>query len=323
MDKRMNERVDERVDKRVADTAAVPVQTARGGDNTGQVASLRTDKDGMRTQPRLAVPLIAVSLLVGGVSACGGTTTSTSGTTPVASTTSSSSASAAAFVKGKTVARADFLELIKKGLQSSTSYSMDMTMTSAGAKTTMKGSVDRTDAATPKMRVTMQLPSGGSTVAADIIVIGGDLYLRYGGSGQPYLKTTTARMKAESGTDLSASFTSPVEQLAKQGSVMTSITYVGDETVGGTPTRRFSILVDLKAAMSLAGNTAAASAASDGSTVPYDMWLDEGGHPRKFTMTMKSGSVTSTVAGTAGAYGTKVTIVAPPADQVRDMPAPA
>jgi hypothetical protein len=95
-----------------------------------------------------------------------------------------------------------------------------------------------------------------------------------------------------------------------------SVTYVGQEDVGGVQTDHYELSVDTGELLDSMGQQTP-SGADLPETIDYEVWLDDQQRLTKVSMDMGgSGSLEMTLTD----WGTDVDIEAPPADQVSEMP---
>lgn len=163
--------------------------------------------------------------------------------------------------------------------------------------------------------------SGGVTLAERIT--GGNLYLQLPNAPGTFYKLALSDLVGTSladGSDPSSSFS------ALSG-VSGPITKVGTETVRGTATTHYRGSIDVQKALAKASPIAAAAIRKNlvghgVTTLPFDAYLDGQGRLRKYVqhvaVTAQGQKVDSTTTVELYDFGTKVSVTAPPAAQVKD-----
>ncbi len=191
---------------------------------------------------------------------------------------------------------------------------------------------------------TENLPAGQG--AAETRFIGGVLYERLPGAlvsrisgGRPWISLNVGALSQQgNGTIrqlLTDSPSDPSTVLAYLRGADDQVTVVGPDTVDGTPTKHYTVLIDLD--KSVAGQSEQAQNAVHvleqqlGShTLPAQVWLDDQGRLRRFAVnaTMKgaappttsaNGDISFRFTATLSDFGVPVHIAVPPADQTTDV----
>lgn len=265
----------------------------------------------MRTS-RTLLTIAAASALSLGLAACGGSgdeesSPSSSTTTESASpsATESASESESATADGGDDATAQFLDAYAKGLENLTTASIVATSSIGGMESVSEGVVDYTTTP-PSSQMTVNL--GGQSV--EMVMIDGAIYMNMGEmTGGMWTQMDEATAEA------SGANADPLAQMRMFQDAITGAELVGQEDVNGAQADHWKLTVDSAA---IAGDAAGAAALPD--TIAYDVWLDGEGRFVKSLVEMDvAGQATSTETTMSG-FGEPVTITAPPADQITEMP---
>ncbi|HVV18098.1 MAG TPA: hypothetical protein VHF06_01595 [Pseudonocardiaceae bacterium] len=195
--------------------------------------------------------------------------------------------------------------------------------------------------------LTEHLPGKGAT--AETRFVNGMLYeqvpqLKQLTGGKPWASIDLSKLSAHGNAQQLMSDTpaDPTAFLGYLRGVGAQVTTVGPDTVDGTATTHYKVTIDLDKAA--AGQSAGAQQGvrtleqEIGShTLPADVWIDNQGRLRKFSMretlngppqtgttsatpsTKPAGKVSVAVTATLSDFGVPVTVTAPPADQTADL----
>lgn len=273
--------------------------------------------------------LAVLFLLPLGLTACGSSTNGTAAT-PSNSSSPASSNAAARTVYQLCTAPGDldkeaYFQATEDGRPTEKTAHIEGTMdmqapapgsaTATPAGAVIQGDIDGTDTANPKFRMTLDL--GGTSM--EMLMVDKAAYLKLAQlTGGKYAKVTAAELAAQGGFDLST-MTDPAAQAAKGKDAITRITCVGQEDLNGTTTAHLRVTMDVKKAAGAVKPSGAATAIpseSMPSTIDSDMWVDQSGR----LMKMASGIGKGTMTMTYSKWGEPVTITAPPAAEVTQMP---
>jgi hypothetical protein len=226
---------------------------------------------------------------------------------------------------------------------------MSMTMNmnvggTAGQSLTMtgNGAVDITNQAATMTFNMSGIPGAMTSLGFDIVVAHGSLYMHlppaaasHIPSGKSWIKIDMAALQKMSGGGFAglsggsmAAF-DPAQQLAYLKGVSKSVTHVGSDTVRGTQTEHYHVVIDPKKAMDKASGSmkcglGAASKLLGNLTIPADLWIDDQGRLRRMEMHFNmdvpgtSKSIGMTMRMDLFDFGAPVHVSAPPASQVYD-----
>lgn len=258
---------------------------------------------------RTLAALAATPLLLAGLTACGDNDQTTA-TDPAG--TSAQGAPAADLEAGDDVDPGEFTDRLAAGFENMTTAHVTMTadLGTAGS-TTGEGDADYS-ADRPAVAMTMSsdmLPGGDGM---DVRLVDGVLYLDLGAlSKDKFWKLDL--------DDPDSPFGAMGAQLDPRSSIgllekgLESVTYVGDED----GLAHYEASVEPEALLDAMGPTGAAGGADLPNSFDYDIWLDDQDRVTRLTSTMGDlGSVEMTMSD----FGSDVSIEAPPADQVTEMP---
>jgi hypothetical protein len=264
--------------------------------------------------------LTLTPLLLAGLVACGPDDNASSGDASPSSTTSASTpadSDSGSADAGEEIDTADFTKLVSEAVDKSTTAHIAMRLESQGLSMTANGVADYTGDS-PAMSLKMSAPAMGKGVI-EIRMLDRVMYM-----AMPMVDASGKFLKidlddpnnplADSVGDLTSFDPQSTLQMFSKG--LKKVVRIGDETIGSDATTHYRVTSDTTALQqSLNG-------ATPGTTLPdeltYDVWLDDQNRMRK--MTTQIGDQ-ATVEMEASDWGSPVTITAPPASQVEDMPA--
>jgi hypothetical protein len=261
---------------------------------------------------RRAVAAAVLPLALASLSACGSDDSDKAGDTSSSSSSSSSGGSTADTPSaGETVDPADFVDRFQNGFENTTTAHETMTM-SMGSRGSMtgEGDIDYRDGS-PAMDMTMSIDQAGGDV--QVILVDNVFYMKAPGmGGDKYLKMDLDDPNSPLGS--LGSQLDPQEALKSFGEGVKTVTYVGED--GGED--QYTVTVDTaKMLDSLGEDAAGAAGAGMPDEISYVVWLD--GEDRVTKMTIDLGK-TGTMEMELSDFGKDVSIEAPPADQVAEMP---
>lgn len=209
---------------------------------------------------------------------------------------------------GDSLAPEEFADLLDAAFSRATTAQVVMVNSYESMQATSEGVVDLTGDS-PRMQLTMSggpLPEGTS---ADIRLLDDALYMDTGFSGGKFVKVPAEQIAA-TGIDLSS--IDPSRTARSFAAAATDVTYRGIEQVAGETLHRYSLTLD--PAKLKTGGPAGQRAPKQ---IDHDVWFDADGLLRQVTTSMgQFGSTTVTYA----AWGEPVSITAPPASDVMEMP---
>lgn len=203
---------------------------------------------------------------------------------------------------------AEFAELMSSGIAATTTAKVTMRMDADGMVTETEGVTDMSGGTVSShMKMTMQ----GQTT--EMILVDGDLYMSMPG-GQGWTKMSTSDASA---TGLDDSLFDPQVSTRALVDGLKSVETIGQEDVDGVATTHYRIVTDVAAMMGALGEGEAPAGMED---ITQDVWLDSEGRSVKTAYEMEVGGVTVKTETKMSDFGAPVTIEAPPADQVTEMP---
>jgi len=269
---------------------------------------------------RRGAVLALTPLLLAGLVACGpddsassdDPSSTTSATTPASPDSAESQAA-----DGEEIDAEEFTKLVSEAVDHSTTAHIAMRLESQGLTMTATGVADYTGD-DPAMALKMRAPAMGAGVI-EIRMVDRVMYM-----AMPMIDSSGKFLKidlddpnnplADSVGDMTSFDPQSTLQMFSQG--LQKVVKVGVEDIDGDTTTHYRVTTDTTAMQeSLEG-------ATPGATLPdvltYDVWLDDQYRMRR--MTTEIGDQASVVME-ASDWGAPVTITAPPASQVEDMPA--
>lgn len=286
----------------------------------------------LRTRRLLAAVAVA-PLLSTALVACGGNGDEEASDPAASSSTSESSdaetdaaetedAGTGDLEEGQTVEPSAFVDIVAGGVEASTTANVTQRSSFGGTEFGGEGVVDYTTKP-PSIAMTNDNPAGGGETK--VVSVDGITYMNLGALSQgKYWKFDPADASgplAEMGLDKILQQSDPLAALQAMEDSIDSVTYVGEEDVDGRDLDHYEMTVDLQASLETLG-TDLPPAATKGmpKTIAYDLWLDEEDRFGRMVMDIPMGGQEITTEMVLDDWGTDVTIEAPPADQVTDMP---
>lgn len=275
----------------------------------------------IRTLParRTLAAAALAPLLVTGMAACGSNGSDAGGSN--AKDSSSAVVAMADIKKGENVAPSEFVQTISDGVKASTTAHMTMKVdVGQMGNLTGQGDVDY-QTTPPEMAMTMTIPMGGKQTQADIRLVDGIVYVSMGDlSGGKFIKLDPSAQNGPMG-DMSGMLDQmdPMAALKKLEPSIQKVTYVGPEDVSGQSLHHYEMTIDTAKMMSEMKAPSEASKQVPKS-LTFDIWLDGQDRLSKLTMDVPVAGTESKVELTATDWGKKVSIQAPPASQVTQMP---
>ena len=255
-----------------------------------------------RSTSRRIAAAIAVPLLWGGLTACGGNDSGT----PVTAKDHTGQAPA----PGSDLKPADFTSSLTEGMAKFTTAHFSMTLSAGGQDMKASGDVDYQGGTDPSLEMTMTEPGGAGTM--EMRLVDKVFYLKEAALGDKYVKLDLNDPNSPlAGLGSLTGSVDPRQAMEQFAPALTKVTYVGPEDVAGTQTKHYKLVMDPSKVASLKS-----LGATMPKTVPYDMWLDDQGRPVQFKMDLPQ--VTMQMAYTK--YGEPVTIKAPQPSEVTEMP---
>ncbi|WP_028645149.1 LppX_LprAFG lipoprotein [Nocardioides sp. URHA0020] len=225
--------------------------------------------------------------------------------------------------KGDTVAPGELVDVIADGVKSSTSAHTTLRM-SLGKRGDISGDgvVDYTSTK-PEAAFKLKMKVLGQSVDTDVRIVDGLVYVSLGqlGGGTFWKIDPSDESMSRLGLGSMLDQTDPIGAIEKLEPAIDQVTYVGDEDVEGRDLHHYELTVDLAAAADELGAQLPDKARdSIPTSVTYDLWLDGDNRFAQMEMDYPVMGSTASVELTASDWGKDVTIEAPPADKVTEMP---
>lgn len=267
------------------------------------------------TRPALVRRTLAgalVPLALAALTSCGGDPASGSASD---STSESAGASAPALAdlpeEGASVDPADFTDLIAASFDTITTARTTVEAEMMGTMTG-KGEVDYSgDSPAAAMTMTGSI-MGGDEIEA--ILVDGAMYLDMGSlTGGKFVKLDLDDPDSPFG-DTFADSMDPATSLENLGDALESVTYVGEEEVGGQQLRHYEATVDAAKLLASSGQDAAAAPGLP-DTFDYDIWFD--GEDRFTQLKLDMGKAGSTTMKLSD-FGADVDIEAPDDSEITE-----
>lgn len=265
--------------------------------------------------------LAVAPLLLTGLAACG-----EGGETTAKDPAADSLAGAAVLTGLKTgddVDPDEFIGIVVDGMEASTTAHMTMTTTMGQlGEMTAEGDVDYT-ADPVAMAMTLDMPTSMpmGDQPADMRFVDGVFYMSMGElTGGKFWKLDPADSSSPLG-DLGSMLDQmdPTAMMQRLEPAIDSVTYAGEEDVDGRSLGHYELTVDA-AALGKAMNAPKGAMGQLPDSVSYDLWLDEEHRMAQTTMELPIQGMTASVEITVEDWGKDVSIEAPPAGQITDMP---
>jgi hypothetical protein len=254
-------------------------------------------------------------LLVAGLAACGDDDSG-----PQAKDSTPAAAVLTGLQKGDEVDPGDFVDTVSGGVKASTTAHMKMEV-GLGSMGEMSGEGDLDYTADPpELAMTMDLPMAGGA-KAEMRYVDGIFYMSLGDlSGGKFWKLDPSDADSPLG-DMGSMLdqVDPLGSLEKVEPAIDTVTYVGDEDVDGQSLDHYELTVD-PAEYAKAMDLPAEAKSQLPDELTYDIWLDDEHRLSKMHMDLPVAGTESSVDVTASDWGKDVTIEAPPADEVTEMP---
>ena len=258
----------------------------------------------------LAAVAVAPLLLTGAVACGSGESTATD---------ASGAAALTGLSKGDRVAPDDFVDPVADGVRSSTTAHLTMKVDAGAMDLTAEGDVDYTGDA-PEVAMTMSIPAGGSTTHGDVRLVDGLLYVSMGElTGGKFVKIDPSApggpMGGMGGMGGMLDQLDPMAMLQKLKPSVQRVTYEGDDAHGA----HYVLTIDT-ATMARSMHLPTGVGGQLPRTVSYDLWLDAEHRLSRMTMDLPVAGTPTSVEMDATQWGEEVSIEAPPASEVTEMP---
>jgi hypothetical protein len=214
--------------------------------------------------------------------------------------------------EGDSVSAEDMTEVMKKATDIDTAhFTTKIDATAAGQTVSMSGEGDIRKEP-PAQHSTMKMSGGSMNMDLETILVDEKFYIK-GMMGDSWMTASADDLAKMGGTSLE-SMSNPLAFFDGMEDSIKSATFEGEEKLDGTDTRHYSFTVD---SAGLAKSLGSTSSSGLPKTIDQDIWVDADGLLRKAEVGMGD---TGTVEMILSKHGEAVTIEAPPADQVTDMP---
>lgn len=254
----------------------------------------------------LAAAAVAALALTAG---CGGSSNDAGGSG--GNSSHSSTGAANAFAPGAHVDAATVKKMFTDALASATTVHVQMRMTGQIA---MSGSGAMDMKAKP-MAADLQLTSsslGNGTIR--MIMVDNAMYLHMAALGDKYLKVSLDDPNSPL-SKMGLGSLDPSALFDRFADAVGGGTYVGKETVAGTPTDHYRFSLDTRAIASAMPSLPSSVGSQLPATENVDVWFDADGRYKQMRMVTGGETVTETFSD----WGKPVTVTAPPAKDTQDM----
>lgn len=263
-------------------------------------------------------------LLLTGFAACGDDSGDSggSGSSSAAGAPAAGSAVLAGLQKGEEVSPEEFVDTVSDGLEDSTTAHMEMKMSMGDqVSTTAEGDLDYTTKP-PSLSMSMEVPQAGDM---EMVLVDNVMYLKAGAmSGDKFWKLDLADPDSpfgEMGLDKMLEQSDPIGALESMKDGIDTVTFEGTEDVDGRELDHYVLTIDMLSVMDSYGADLPSDAA-DGmpDSITYDLWLDDQDRFAQMQMEVPVMDKSMEMEMSLDDWGQDVSIEAPPADQVTDMP---
>lgn len=218
----------------------------------------------------------------------------------------------------------DFVDTVADGLEQSTTAHIEMKMTMGEqVATDATGDIDYTTTP-PSMQMSMDVPMAGES---EMVLVDGVIYMQMGAmSGDKYWKIDPQDedgMLGGMGLGKMLDQSDPLGALESMKPGIEKVTFEGNEDVDGRDLDHYELTIDMQAVMESYGGgvdlpSEAAEALPD--SVTYDLWLDDEDRFAQMKMDYPMMDQQVSMDMTVDDWGKDVSIEAPPADQITEMP---
>ncbi|MFS3130527.1 LppX_LprAFG lipoprotein [Nocardioides sp. Bht2] len=208
----------------------------------------------------------------------------------------------------------EFTDLVAAGLEKSTSAKFTMKMTAQGMTIDATGALDYSQKQ-PATQMKMKMGQMGDMEA---IMVDDAMYMKLpaaggAGAGKWMKMSLKDALGGAAGGNLGALDMRKSLQAFTQG--VKSVTNKGSESINGVDTTHYLVVANVEALNNMLGTGDTAQLPK---TMTYDVWLDGDGRFTKMNADLKGAG---TMEMNLTDWGTPVSIKAPPANQVTEMPA--
>ncbi|MEU0312128.1 DUF6612 family protein [Nocardioides sp. NPDC006273] len=217
--------------------------------------------------------------------------------------------------EGESVSAEEMTEVMKKATDIDTAHfttNMDAKVSGQAVSMTGEGDIQMEPSA---HHSTMKMSGGSMDMDLETILVDDNIYIK-GMMGDSWMTATADQLEQMGGTSLE-SMSNPLAFFDGMEESIKSAEFEGEEKLDGTDTEHYSFTVD---SAGLAKSLGADSSKGMPKTIEQDIWVDGDGLLRKAEVAMGD---MGTVEMVLSKLGEDVSIEAPPADQVTDMPSMA
>lgn len=239
----------------------------------------------MRTTGALVAGIAGIALLAGCSSPAPTSPTPNAPTTPPATQPAPAPTESTQPPSVGDPAIDDFLKRVAGAEMKTYTMELDMVTEIDGSQVPMTstGSFDNTDPAAPRTHMKMQVMG----MEMEIIQIGDEAYLKMDALGDQWMK-----MDAESAAEISSGGSPDLGQWTQEyAENIESVEFVGEEQVSGVTTFHYRLTMKPEALEEFGVPDDAA-----GAPVGFDVWVDNEGFTRKFTVVVGDGNEASITA---------------------------
>jgi LppX_LprAFG lipoprotein len=210
--------------------------------------------------------------------------------------------------EGDTVDPDDFVTAMMAAMDDATTAHIDLALEGSGQNLTAEGDIDY--AKTPaEMKLTMSIPQLGDGI--EMLLVDGVIYVQTPGFGDgKYIKTDLDDPSNPLGSNLTDQI-DPREQFKNMQEALKSVTFEGTEKIDGEDLQRYTLVLDGSKVPNQEGTTMP-------DEIEYDVWLDDDNRLRQLSIDTAGVVVKSTISD----WGKDVTIRAPQANQIMELPQP-
>ncbi|MDF1605486.1 LppX_LprAFG lipoprotein [Nocardioides sp. YIM 152315] len=224
--------------------------------------------------------------------------------------------------EGEEVAPDEFVDTVAAGLEESTTAHMEMTM-SMGEQFSAEseGDLDYTSDP-PSMQMSMDIPGVGDM---EMVMVDGVIYMKSAAmSGDKYWKIDLSDPDSplgKMGFDKLLEQSDPVGALESMKDGIDTVTFEGSEDVDGRELDHYELTIDMQSAMdTLGGDLPSEATKAMPESVTYDLWLDDEDRFAQMQMETPVMDQTMDMEMSLDDWGQDVSVEAPPADEITDMP---
>ncbi len=271
--------------------------------------------------------LVTASLLAAcggsssGSTAAAGSSATGSGTTGSSGTVSSPAGSASS-TPSVSLTPATLAARLQAGAKGITSAHITLT-TALGGKSLVSAQGDETLAAGKLVNMDLSEQVSGMTIG--LRLVGSSVYAKLpagagGSAAKPWVRADATSsnpvLKGLASGLASARDSGSLSSYGAFAQVASSIKDAGPATVAGIATEHYRLMLDSSKLSAINPSAGGLAKAGIGASIPVDLWIDTGGRPVQFVMTLTAQGQTVVSKVLVTKFNAPVTITAPPADQL-------